>query len=64
MGITLNSDPLYKENLNNYVKEFYLGVITGKNSIDEFDSFVEKWYSDGGEILTQEANQLYDTMFR
>ncbi len=59
-----HGDPLYKENLNNYVKEFYLGVITGKNSIDEFDSFVEKWYSDGGEILTQEANQLYDTMFR
>ena len=64
LGISTESSPLYSENLNNYVKQFYLEVITGKTSMDEFDNFVAKWLQDGGEILTQEANDLYDLMFR
>lgn len=38
--------------------EFFLQVITGEVSIDEFDSFVEKWYAQGGEVITQEYNDL------
>jgi putative aldouronate transport system substrate-binding protein len=40
------------------VLEVYTRIIMGE-SIDEFDAFVEDWYSLGGEKITAEANEWY-----
>lgn len=43
-------------------EEFYLQVLTGDKSIDEFDDFVKKWNALGGEKITQEiTEQIKDT---
>ena len=35
-------------------------VITGKDDISAFDRFVERWYAEGGQIITEEVQALYD----
>ena len=35
-------------------------IITGAKPIEAFDGFVEQWYANGGQILTDEANALYN----
>lgn len=37
-------------------EEFYLQVITGDKSIDDFDDFVKTWNALGGERITKEIN--------
>ena len=37
--------------------ETVLKIITGEYTIDQFDSFVEKWTQAGGETITQEVNE-------
>lgn len=39
-------------------EEFFLKVLTGETSIDEFDSFVEQWNALGGDTITQEINEM------
>lgn len=39
-------------------KEFAADVVNGKKSIDEFDAFVEEWYSLGGQDVTDYANEV------
>ena len=41
--------------LENLYKEYSFKIITGEYSIDKFDEFVEKWYSLGGNGLTDYA---------
>lgn len=43
--------------MENVYKEYAADIITGKQPIDAFDAFVEKWYASGGEELTQYANE-------
>lgn len=38
--------------------EFFLQVLTGDASIDEFDKFVEQWKALGGDTITQEINDM------
>ena len=38
--------------------EFYLQVLTGNTSIDEFDKFVSQWKALGGDTITQEMTEL------
>lgn len=38
--------------------EFYLKVLTGDASVDEFDEFVEQWNVLGGETITQEMTKM------
>ena len=58
------SSPMYLADLNIMSKAAYLDIITGKTDISSFDTFVENWKNAGGDILTEEANELYDLMFR
>lgn len=46
----------YKTELDKLQNTTYIGIITGSMSIDEYDKFVQKWLSGGGEQLTKEAN--------
>ncbi|WP_183598638.1 extracellular solute-binding protein [Paenibacillus phyllosphaerae] len=43
-------------------KDTFSQIIYGKASIDSFDSFVEKWKSSGGEQITQEVNEWYQSV--
>ena len=38
--------------------EFFLQVLTGDVSIDEFDSFVSQWKALGGDTITEEMNEM------
>lgn len=42
--------------------ETYTDIIYGKKPIIAFDEFVEKWYQDGGELITEEVNQWYQSI--
>jgi hypothetical protein len=65
MAIPTKSNPLYFDTVNKLTRAYCLDVITGKKSLDAtFDSFVKEWMVQGGEILTKEANEMYDLMFR
>ena len=39
----------------------YTNFITGKDSLDEWDSFVDEWNSRGGSELTEEINSEYQS---
>lgn len=52
----------YWEQLQTMEKQTYTNIIYGKASIDEFDTFVEEWKAQGGDQITQEVNEWYDTV--
>jgi putative aldouronate transport system substrate-binding protein len=37
-------------------------IIYGKKTVDAFDAFVEKWKSSGGDDITKEVNNWYDSV--
>lgn len=45
--------------LSKLEKEVINKIIYDKASVDEFDSFVEKWHSTGGDKITEEVNNWY-----
>ncbi|MCM3634417.1 extracellular solute-binding protein [Paenibacillus camelliae] len=45
-------------NLKKLEDETFLKIIMGSAPIEEFDTFVEKWYQQGGDQITQEVNDL------
>ena len=49
----------YKTTLDTIVNDFALGVITGADSIDNYDSFLAKWKANGGEEWENELNEWY-----
>jgi putative aldouronate transport system substrate-binding protein len=56
----LPSQAEYSELLDTRVKEYVIKSISGDVDIDQtFDSMVKRWYADGGEQLTKEANEWY-----
>lgn len=50
------------ELLNKMVNETYTKIIYGQASIDEFDTMVENWLTSGGETITQEVNDWYNSV--
>ncbi|MFC4323732.1 extracellular solute-binding protein [Litchfieldia salsa] len=50
------------EMLNRSQMETYTDIIYGKKPIEAFDEFVENWYSSGGEDITKEVNEWYDSV--
>lgn len=50
-------DILWQAELETFTK-----IIYGKVGIDEFDNFVDKWMKNGGEQVTKEVNEWYDTV--
>jgi len=37
-------------------------ILYGKKTLDDFDAFVDKWKSSGGEEITKEVNEWYDSV--
>lgn len=48
-----------KSALDTIVKDYVLGVIAGAESIDNYDTFLNKWYNEGGKALVDETNAWY-----
>jgi putative aldouronate transport system substrate-binding protein len=60
LGIVLPSGAKYSEITTTRIKEYVVKAIAGDIDIDEtFDAEVSRWYKDGGEQLTKEANDWY-----
>lgn len=64
LGINLPSSSQYQTDLDNLTKSAYLDIITGRKPLDSFDSYVKTWKEKGGDILTKEANDAYQKMFK
>ena len=57
----LPSAAKYTDEQQTLYEEMLLSIITGDKPITAFDTFVDEWYKLGGEILTKEANELYQS---
>ncbi len=55
----LPSDKKYKAELDKFEQEMYIKFITGAQPVDQFDKFVDEWFSSGGSQLTEEANEWF-----
>jgi putative aldouronate transport system substrate-binding protein len=55
----LPSDKKYKAELRKFEDEMYIKFITGAEPMDQFDKFVDEWFSSGGSQLTEEANEWF-----
>lgn len=47
--------------LDKFAMEYFINVVTGEKAIDTFDAFVAEWKSKGGEQVTKEVNEWYNT---
>lgn len=48
-----------KELLTKMQMDTYIEIIYGKKPVEEFDAFVQKWKSSGGDDITKEVNEWY-----
>ncbi len=56
---TPESKAKYGAELDKILNEGYINIITGDKPLNYFDEMVEKWYANGGEEMTKEANEIY-----
>ena len=42
------------------MKQYFLGVITGKNSLSEWDKFVKNYNNNGGAEVLHQIKQWYE----
>lgn len=47
-----------KPNLDTLETTAFLQIITGEKPIDYFDEFVEQWYAQGGQTITEEVRKM------
>lgn len=50
------------EQLQTMEKQIYTNIIYGKEPVDAFDKFVEEWKNQGGDQITQEVNEWYQSV--
>ena len=49
----------YRNSLNQLERDFYIKVIFGADSMDNYDKFVKLWLSEGGQQMIDEMNEAY-----
>jgi putative aldouronate transport system substrate-binding protein len=47
-----------KPNLDTLEQTTFLKIITGELPVDAFDQFVTDWYAQGGQMMTDEVNEI------
>ena len=57
--LPLPSQGDYKDETDKILDEGAVAIITGQKDIGYFDEMVKAWKAAGGDILTQEANEIY-----
>jgi hypothetical protein len=50
------------EQLQTMEKQVYTNIIYGKESPDAFDKFVRDWKAQGGDEITKEVNEWYQSV--
>ena len=58
----LPSQAEYPELTTTYVATQLVKLVRGDISMDQWDEVVAEWYSEGGDVLTEEANAWYATV--
>jgi putative aldouronate transport system substrate-binding protein len=58
----LPSEGKYMQNLLKLQEDTFTAIINGEKPLEYFDEFVKMWKADGGDQLTEEANQWYSTI--
>ena len=61
LKVALPSQAEYAD-VDKVLKEFFYKVILGTQSVDDYDSVVAEWRRNGGDVLTQEANEWFATV--
>lgn len=56
-SFTTDSMADLKPNLDTLESTAFLQIITGEKPVDYFDEFVEEWYEQGGDIVTEEVRK-------
>lgn len=59
-GIKTPAMQNYGEYLDSSMKQYFLGVITGKNSLSEWDKFVKNYNNNGGAEVLHQVKQWYE----
>lgn len=59
--VALPSAGTYMTELNKIRDEAFIAIITGTQDVNSFDAFVEEWKANGGDVLTQEANDWWQS---
>ncbi|RAR38530.1 extracellular solute-binding protein [Paenibacillus sp. MDMC362] len=54
----------YQDKLSQFTLQQYVDFITGRQSLSEFDNYVAKWKSMGGDKVLEEAQKVYDENFK
>ncbi|MEC0128528.1 extracellular solute-binding protein [Paenibacillus pabuli] len=62
MGPTTSTMSSRNELLQKMQMEAFTKIIYGEATVDTFDQFVEKWNSMGGDKITDEVNEWYDSV--
>ncbi|MDI4647111.1 extracellular solute-binding protein [Cohnella hashimotonis] len=62
LGPTTPTMSSRNELLKKMQMDTFTAIIYGKQSPDDFDSFVKKWRSSGGDDITKEVNEWYDSV--
>lgn len=62
VGAPTESMTLYMSYLKDLQNETFVKIITGEETIDAFDRFVENFYANGGDAITEEVNEWYASL--
>ncbi len=54
----------YGQTLKKMENDFYLKVITGAESLDNYDEFIAEWDAAGGSAVTEEVNAWYKDFYQ
>jgi putative aldouronate transport system substrate-binding protein len=59
--VALPSESLYRSELTDYRNSTWIKMIVGELPVDYWDTYIEEYNRIGGAILTQEANDWYES---
>lgn len=59
VGGTTEGMQNYMETLQDLEYNSFASIITGNEPLDAFEQFVASWYSQGGDVITEEVNDWY-----
>lgn len=62
-GVTFDEQIEYTTDLDNLTKEVFMDIITGEQPITYYDEYVETWKANGGQIMTDAAQEIFDNYF-
>ena len=58
----VTSSGRYLGDLVNYQMTVFIEMVVGDRDIDTFDDFVSEWRRRGGDVIIDEANQMFEEM--